>query len=370
MKAAGAVDELILVEDLKVSAYKIPTDLPESDGTLKWDSTTLILVEIEAGDLSGIGYTYADASAAYFIEHTLKYEVISKNAMDIPAITDQLIHAIRNNGQSGIAMMAVSAIDVALWDLKAKLLDTPLSTLLGRYQEDVLLYASGGFTSYSDFQLQRQLRSWKESGFENMKIKIGRNTLTDINHIKLAREVIGPDVRLFVDANAAYTPVEAIKNSEIFYRYDVSWLEEPVAADYPEQLSHIRNHMPPGIQIAAGEYGYRLTDLKRLLDHRSVDVLQADATRCGGITGFLKAGHLAEAYAIPFSSHCAPSIHIHAALSLNNFYIAEYFYDHVRIEQMFFGGTPLPKNGRIHPHLDRPGLGIEFRRKDAEPYKI
>jgi len=102
----------------------------------------------------------------------------------------------------------------------------------------------------------------------------------------------------------------------------------------------------------------------------SVDVLQADATRCGGITGFLKAGYLAEAHQLPFSSHCAPALHLHPTLCLPSFFISEYFHDHVRIEQMLFDGVSPPQNGTLKPDLTRPGLGIEFKHQDAEKFKL
>ncbi len=360
----------ILIKNLNVSAYKIPTATPEADGTIEWNSTILVLVEINAADKKGIGYTYANEASAIVIDKVLKKIVVDANALDIPSLNAKMIAAIRNDGQVGIAMMAVSAVDNALWDLKAKLFDVPLCNLLGKAKDSMLIYGSGGFTSYNKKQLQQQLSGWVDEGIQYVKMKIGTHPEKDVERVKEVRDAIGKNAKLFVDANGAYTIKQAIEKSFQFAAYNISWFEEPVTSDNLEGLQFIREHVQPEVNIAAGEYGYNLPYFYHMLKASAVDVLQADATRCGGITNFLKAGALAEAQQIPFSSHCAPALHLHAAISANNFYIAEYFYDHVRIENMLFDGVMQPKNGCIYPDVSRAGMGIEFKYQDAEKYKI
>jgi L-alanine-DL-glutamate epimerase-like enolase superfamily enzyme len=360
----------VLIEDLSVSAYKIPTDAPESDGTIEWKSTTMILVEINAGEKTGIGYSYADISSAFFIDKNLKKVVIGKNAMDIPWSLKCMVDSVRNNGNCGIAAMAISAIDNALWDLKAKLLDLSLALLLGKVRDDFPIYGSGGFTSYSIERLQNQLSGWAEKGIRQVKMKIGRDSDKDVYRVEKAREAIGDDVELFVDANGAYSTKQALKMAYQFGEMGVNWFEEPRPSSDLIGLHFIREHAPHGMNIAAGEYGYNLPYFEQMLDACSVDILQADATRCGGISTFIKAGHLCEAHQLLFSSHCAPSLHLHAGLSLPSFFTAEYFYDHVRIEDMLFDGTSQPVDGALHADLGRPGLGLEFRFQDAEKYKV
>jgi L-alanine-DL-glutamate epimerase-like enolase superfamily enzyme len=362
-------DEVVQAKRLKVSAYTIPTSSPESDGTIEWDSTTLILVTITAGNQAGIGYTYASIATAVVIEKMLQPLIIDKNVMDIPSIHANMIHAVRNQGNCGIAMMAVSALDNALWDLKAKLLELPLSKLIGSVKDKMLLYGSGGFTSYSKEQLQDQFSHWTEEGMKYVKMKIGRDVKQDVERVKQARQAIGDDVDLFVDANGAYTIKQAIEKASQFADSKISWFEEPVTSDNLDGLRFIREQVQPLVNVTAGEYGYNLPYFKRMLEAKAVDILQADATRCGGITDFLKAGHLAEAYEIPFSSHCAPMLHLAAALALPSFFIAEYFHDHARIESMLFDGFAYPKNGYMKPDLRAPGLGFEFKYEDAEKYK-
>ncbi len=359
----------ILIEDVKVSAYKIPTDAPEADGTAEWNSTTLILVLIQAGGKTGIGYGYAHEATAFFINTKLKDLVIGKNAFDIPGINLLLTKQIRNSGTCGITMMAISAIDNALWDVKAKLLNVPLCQLLGKVKDEMLIYGSGGFTSYNKQQLQDQFAGWAQEGIPYMKMKIGTDPEKDVQRVKEAREVIG-DAHLMVDANGAYSAKQALEKAHQFGEYNVMWFEEPVSSDNLEGLHFIREHAPSQMNIAAGEYGYNVPYFEAMLHAGAVDILQADATRCGGVSNFLKAGFLAEAHQLPFSSHCAPALHLHAALALPSFFISEYFHDHVRIEKMLFDGVPLPVNGVIKPDETRPGFGFDFRFKDAEKFKL
>ena len=355
---------------LDVSAYTIPTDFPESDGTLEWNQTTLVVVETTAGGVKGLGYSYADRSTATLIEEKLADIVRGRDAMDVPGAWSAMVHAIRNLGRPGIASMAISAVDVSLWDLKARLLDLPLATLLGKVRDSVPVYGSGGFTSYSIEQLQKQLGGWAAQGITRVKMKIGRHPKDDVDRVQAARDAIGLGTELFVDANGAYSRKLALAQAEAFARYGVKWFEEPVSSDDLEGLHLIRDRAPAGMEIAAGEYGYDLCYFHRMLEAKAVDVLQADATRCGGITGWLRAATLCEAYSLPFSAHTAPSIHLHpccVAVPLRNL---EYFHDHVRIEQMLFDGVVIPVNGALYPDLSRPGLGLELKRADAARYAI
>lgn len=358
------------IEDVEVSAYTIPTDAPESDGTIKWESTTLVLVEIQAGGKRGIGYSYADVSSALFIQHHFKKIVVGKDALQIPLILKQMVRSVRNSGNSGIIAMAIAAVDNALWDLKAKLLGLPLVSLLGKVRDDLVIYGSGGFTSYSIDRLQKQLGGWAQQGITQVKMKIGREPEKDVERVKKAREAIGKDCALFVDANGAYQAKQALEKAEEFAALDVTWFEEPVPSSDLQGLHFIRDRAPGKMQIAAGEYGYNLPYFWQMLHEEAVNVLQADATRCGGISVFLKAGDLCEAHQLPFSSHCAPAIHLHAGLSCRAFYTAEYFYDHVRIENMLFEGVAQPVKGALHANMDRPGFGLEFKYKEAEKYRV
>ncbi|HEY2250676.1 MAG TPA: enolase C-terminal domain-like protein, partial [Planctomycetaceae bacterium] len=219
------------IETIDVSAYRIPTDSPESDGTLAWEATTLVLVELAAEGKRGLGFTYADASAARLISDQLADVVRHRDALDIPGIWEAQVRAVRNLGRPGIASTAIAAVDIALWDLKARLLQLPLVKLLGAVRDSIPVYGSGGFTSYSARQLREQLGEWAAIGMRRVKMKVGRDPQNDLQRVETAREAIGASVELFVDANGAYTRKQALAQAEEFARLGVTWFEEPVSSD-------------------------------------------------------------------------------------------------------------------------------------------
>jgi L-alanine-DL-glutamate epimerase-like enolase superfamily enzyme len=356
------------IESIQVSTFTVPTDFPESDGTLEWNKTTLVAVEVEAGGQKGLGYTYADEATASLIHSTLADVVKGGDAMSPPAAYMQMWRRVRNLGRPGICSMAISAIDCALWDLKARLLYVPLVTLLGQVHSEAPIYGSGGFTSYSDRQLAAQLVGWVGQGIPSVKMKIGRNAMKDVDRVRIAREAIGHGTELYVDANGAYSQQQALRQAEIFTEFDVSWFEEPVSSDDLEGLRWLRNRTPSGMEIAAGEYGYDIFYFRRMLEAGAVDVLQADVTRCGGLTGMLQIAALCESHNLKLSCHTAPALHTHIACAITPLRNVEYFHDHVRIENMFFDGVPQPVNGALRPDLSRPGLGLELKRADAQRF--
>ena len=359
------------VEGLSVNAYSIPTDYPESDGTLEWQHTTLVVVEIDGGGMRGLGYTYADAAAAMLIRGSLEELMHGRSVMDVPAAWVAMVRAVRNAGRPGIAASAIAAVDAALWDLKARLLDVPLVTLLGAVRPAIDVYGSGGFTSYSIAALHDQFASWIDGGLRRVKMKIGRDAEADIMRVQAARDAIGPSAELLVDANGAYDRKQALAVAEALTPFGVSWFEEPVSSDDLEGLRLMRDRSPAGMEIAAGEYGYDLRYFRRMLEAGAVDVLQADATRCAGITGFLQVGALCDAFGIPLSAHTAPSLHLAPCCALGPVRHVEYFHDHVRIEQMLFEGAQRPRaDGRLYPDLSRPGLGLELKRGDAIRFEV
>jgi L-alanine-DL-glutamate epimerase-like enolase superfamily enzyme len=358
------------VERVEVSAFTIPTDFPESDGTFAWDSTTLVIAEASAGGERGLGYTYAATAAARLIHDVLAGVVRGKDALAVSGAWAAMAQAVRNAGFPGIASAAISAVDTALWDLKARLLGLPLLRLLGPVRESVPVYGSGGFTSYPLDRLRDQLGGWVAEGITRVKMKVGRDPASDLERVRIAREAIGPDAELFVDANGALTRKQALAFAEACGGLGVTWFEEPVSSDDLEGLRLLRDRAPAGMAIAAGEYGYDLFYFRRMLRAGAVDVLQADATRCAGITGFLRVGALCEAEPVPLSAHTAPSLHAHPCCALSPAIHVEHFHDHARIERMLFDGALHPVRGELRPDLSRPGLGLDFKRADAERFAV
>ncbi len=361
---------LARIESALAAAYRIPTDLPEADGTFAWDATVLIVVEVKAGNVVGIGYTYADPSVVRLVIGHLAHLIENRDCFDLPSLWQTMQQSVRNLGRSGLAACAISALDTALWDLKARLLGLPLASLLGKCRDAVPIYGSGGFTSYTDDQLKRQLSEWAHrDGCLFVKMKIGSDPLDDPRRIEVAKSAIG-DTQLFVDANGAFSTDEALDFAAHCEAFDIRWFEEPVTSDDLPGLHFLRGRLGAHTAVAAGEYIYTSDDARRMLEAEAVDVLQADVTRCGGITGFLQIAALCEAYHIDLSGHCAPSLHRHVACAAPRLRHLEWFHDHVRIEQMLFEGAPRAHQGTIRPDLTCLGNGLEFRRKDAERFKI
>lgn len=351
-----------------VEVFTIPTDAPEADGTFAWNKTMLVLVRLWSGRESALGYTYADEATASVVETLLREGVDGKNPFNHAAIVQNLWHLIRNLGGTGICAMAISAIDNALWDLRARLLGIPLVDLLGKVRDGILVYGSGGFTSYSDEQLRKQLGGWAHQGFSMVKMKIGSDPERDPHRVEVVRQAVDRGVKIFVDANGAYSVKQALALADIFRELGVYWFEEPVSSDNLSGLHQIRSRAPAGMDIAAGEYGYTAWYFDRMLAAGAVDVLQADATRCGGISGFLDAAALCWAKNVPLSAHCGPSIHLHVCCATPRAIHMEFFHDHVRIERMLFDGFREPVQGVMSPDLSRPGLGLELKAADAKKF--
>lgn len=358
------------ISSTSVRVYTVPTDAPEADGTFSWNSTTMVLVELGAGATCGMGYTYADTATAKCAEHLLKEIIASANPFEHPALWMKMQMAVRNLGNRGIAAMAISAIDNALWDLRARLLNISLVQLLGAARESIPAYGSGGFTSYDDNQLQTQLGGWANQGFSFVKMKIGTHPADDARRVQVARKAIGDKVALFVDANGAYAAKQAIHLAQIFHDSGVTWFEEPVSSDDLAGLHLVRGRVPAPMEIAAGEYGYTVPYFENMVVAEAVDVLQADATRAQGITGFLNAAAVCDAHQMALSAHCAPSIHVHTCCAVPRARHLEFFHDHARIERMFFDGFCEAREGRMFPDWSRPGLGLELKEKDAEKFLV
>ncbi len=361
----------IRIDQLDVTTYRVPTDLPESDGTLTWDHTDIVVVEVKTGESIGLGWSYASKATAEMITGILRPAVVGQSALAVEGAWREMSHRLRNVGRPGAGSMAVAAVDIALWDLKAKLLGVALVDLFGPVRESVEIYGSGGFTSYTDEHLAEQLGGWASDGIGRVKMKVGRDAEADLHRVEVARKAIGDSVELFVDANGAYTRKQALLMAQRFAEdYGVTWFEEPRSSDDLQGLRLLRDRGPAGMDIAAGEYGDTTGYFRRMLAAGAVDCLQADATRCGGYTGFLKVAALCDGFEIPLSAHCAPQLHAHVGCAVHALRHVEYFHDHNRIDRMLFDGFLEPSNGQLKPDRSQPGHGMVIRQADASHYRI
>jgi L-alanine-DL-glutamate epimerase-like enolase superfamily enzyme len=331
----------------------------------------MVVVRCRAGGRTGVGYTYAGVAAAEVVTGKLASVVTGRDALTPVASWADMQHAVRNLGKPGLVAEAISAVDIALWDLSARLRGVPLVEALGAVHEATPVYGSGGFTSYDDGQLADQLAGWVDAGIPRVKMKVGRDPSQDSHRLEVARRAIGDEVELFVDANGAYSRKQALLWAERFADHDVRWLEEPVSSDDLEGLRLVRDRGPGGLDVAAGEYGYHLPYFEQMLGAGAVDCLQADPTRALGISGVLRVAALCDARSLDLSLHCAPQVSAHVGTAVWHLRHLEYFHDHVRIEGMAFDGVLDPAgDGVLRPDRQRPGLGLEVRRPDLERYRV
>ncbi|MFJ7771240.1 enolase C-terminal domain-like protein [Streptomyces sp. NPDC097107] len=362
------------VDAVDVHAFEVPTDGPdgrEQDGTLEWDSTTMVLVRVHAGGSTGLGYTYGDVSVAAFAHSVLTPVIMGGPVASPPALWERLGTRMRNAGRPGVGAMALSAVDVALWDLKARLLGLPLVHLLPAHHDRVPVYGSGGFTNYSQDRLTDQLTGWVEQGIPRVKLKTSREPEADVRRLTAVRRAVGDGTQLFTDANGALGRKEALYWAHRFHdEWNVRWFEEPVSSADLAGLRMLRDRGPARLEITAGEYAFTAQDFANLVDGPAVDCLQADVTRCGGITGVLEVAGLSAGRHLDLSAHCAPAVSAHAFCAVRRLRHLEYFHDHVRVERLLFDGVLSPDGGALSPDTGRPGLGLEVKWADAERYRV
>lgn len=333
------------IDDVAVEVYRFPTPHPEADGTLSWDATTAVVVTVLADYERGLGWTYTSPAAATVIEQHLAPLLRGCSPEHIPDLWERMRKACRNIGTSGVVAHAISAVDIALWDLKARLLELPLPTLFGKVRDATAVYGSGGFVNLTDDELAEQVMDWQSAGCTGVKIKIGIDPRRDLERITLVDKLVGSNTQIMVDANGAYGPGEARRMGHELDRLGVAWFEEPVTSDDPAGLRLVRDAVR--CEVTAGEYICTETDALRLLD--SVDCLQLDVTRCGGYTGFRHAAALAAAHHRDISAHCAPSLHASIAAAIPRLRHIEWFIDHARLEPLLVEGAPRVEDGRIAP---------------------
>lgn len=361
------------IDKVAAAAYTVPTAGTHGDGTITWDAITVVVVTLSAGGAIGLGYTIGAAAIARLVDDELAGVVEGRDPMDVPGTWEAMVRAIRNQGRPGLSSMAIAAVETACWDLKSRLLQVPLVSVLGRARDGVRVYGSGGYTTLTDAELTEQLGGWvHEQGIPRVKIKVGESWGArpdrDLERARLARRVIGDHVELFVDANGGYTVKEAVRMGRCFEELRVTWFEEPVSSDHLDGLRQVREQTT--IDVTAGEYGYDSFYFRAMCSSGAIDCLQADASRCAGFSEWLRAAAIAESHGLQISGHCAPSLHLHVACAAPNVRHLEWFGDHVRTEQALFDGVQLPRQGVLRPDDSRPGHGLVLKEAEAERYRV
>ncbi len=307
--------------------------------------------------VSGIGITSAGSVNRAFIE-SLKPYVIGENPLNNERIWEKMYWATLQDGRRGAAIIAMSALDIAVWDLKGKILNQPVHRLLGGHRDTVPSYGSGVNLNYTDQELVEEMAGYAKAGFGMVKMKIGkRDTADDLRRVKLVREAIGPDVHLTLDVNNGWGLQTAIRMAERLQEYDIFWLEEPLLADEIGNLAKLARET--SIPIAVGENHYTKWEFKELMEQGAVEIVQADIGKCGGVTEFIKIAAMADAYGLPVCPHHTEYIDAPLVAAVPNGLFHEYIQEWFIPMRKIFNDPIKPENGQVSP-LDKPGFGIEL----------
>jgi len=349
------------ISSVGVDHYRIPLPVVLSDST-HGDIAEFELVTVRVRDVAGaegLGYTYTvgrgGAAVAALIKHDLCSVLLDAEADRIEALWQRMWWAIHYGGRGGFASLAISAVDIALWDLKARRFGTPLWRLLGGHDPRVPAYAGGIDLDFSLDQLLRQTDDNLKKGFRAIKMKVGRARLSeDLERVRAMREHLGVDFPLMVDANMRWSVDEAVRAARGLSGFAVYWLEEPTIPDDVE--GHRRIVRDGGLPIATGENLHTLYEFKQMIASGGVTFPEADVTNCGGVTAFIKIAHMAEAFNLPITSHGAHDVTIQLLAALpNRSYLEVHGFGLER-----FLAHPLDLADGFATAPERPGHGVEF----------
>ena len=340
----------------------LPHDEPLADGPTTPGSKNFVALKLgtDAG-VEGIGFTFFGAAlddALRSAVESLAALTIGEDPLRIEAIIQKLRTASASAGPGGILTLALSAIDIALWDIKGKVHNQPVAKLAGGHRTRINTYASGALMRhFSLAQVEKAAALLKARGFKQMKTQLAlpgdTNPLKEIERIRVVRDAVGYDIDLMCDINQRWDVRQAISIGTQVEPYRLFWLEDVTACDDYAGLAEVARAL--STPVAGGEYVYGIAPFRQMLEARSVDIVMIDVLRAGGITQWLKIAGMAEAFNLPVVSHLAPEIHVHLVSAIPNGLTVEYMPWSSRL----FRDVPLPKDGQLTVP-QRPGLGLEF----------
>jgi L-alanine-DL-glutamate epimerase-like enolase superfamily enzyme len=329
-----------------------------------------LAVEVLTDEMvSGKAVGYAPPGAKTVVDESLGPMLVGQDPAIVGELWAEMMWTVRDFGRGGVALQAISTIDLALWDLRGRLEGLPVYEILGELRPSVIVYGSGGYTSVTIQDLVAEMLAFAEAGFGALKMKVGKGFGTkeqeDVDRVRAVREAVGSNVELYVDANGAYGVEQALRMSERFSALDVRLFEEPVPPDDLPGHTAVREGSP--IPIAAGEHEYEVAGLRRLAEAGAADVLQPDVLRIGGITGWLQAASVAAEHGLPLMSHAAQLSSLQVGCATPGFAAAEYMNIQLEMDRMWYEDIPAPEGGRWAPFPDRPGLGVALRAEHPSP---
>ena len=322
--------------------------------------------------IEGLGMTYPSPGIRDVINNALKSVLIGKDPLDIEKIWNDMYWKVRGYGRKGIAFCAISAIDIGLWDLKAKIVNLPLYKLLGSYTDSVPVYGSGGWTNFTEKELIKEMTDYVEAGIPRVKMKVGKDfgksEREDIQRLEAVRNAVGDDVAIFIDANNGYYRKQAIYMAREFEQSQVGWFEEPLIPDDVKGLAEVARSS--SIPIATGEHEYTKYGFRELIERAAADIVQPDIGRVGGVTEWMKVTHLAQAFNFPVAPHALQLVHLHVACATPNLKVVEYMNIALEGDEIWYTDFPKQEKGMWSPFPDKPGLGLELDHYSVSKYAI
>jgi D-arabinonate dehydratase len=368
------------INDISSAVVSIPLQIPTAFATTMVTAREYVVVWVEGDQgLSGLGFTVGGRYSGEghlihtVIQHNLKPLLVNEHVYSVERLWERMFRTTLLMGRRGAVLRAMSALDIALWDIIAKAAGRPLYQLLGGYRDQVPAYASGGYYRQDKGLdgLADEMRRYVDMGFSSVKMKIGRlEPREDAERVRVARQALGPEVRLAVDANNAWRDAaSAIRVARMLENYDIWWLEEPVMPDNIPASAEIAAALD--IPVASGEIEATRWGFRDLLERHAADILQPDATVAGGISEWIKIAHMAAAWDIPVAPHWMANLHVHLLAAIPNGLAVEFF---VLEEDVFnferIVREPLqPVNGMLQVP-QRPGHGVELDDEAVARYKI
>ena len=351
----------MIIKCIETRLYHLPLSHPMTDashGVMTHFEVILAKLETSCG-LTGYGYTYTigcgGAAIRSLIDRDLRPLLLGGDANCVEQIWERMWRCMHYVGRGGLVSFAISAVDIALWDLRGKKEGMPLWKLLGGYSGQARAYAGGIDLQLGPDELVEQTRCNLQKGFRAIKIKVGRDVLReDVDRVRAVRECIGPDMPLMVDANMRWTVERAIRAAQQFREHDVYWLEEPTIPDDYKGMARIAAE--GGVPIAAGENLHTIYEFRHTIEVGKIAFPEPDVSNIGGITNWMRVAKLAYAHNLQVTSHGVHELHIHLLAAIPN---ASFLEVHSFGLERFIENPPQLKEGIMVPS-DSPGHGVEF----------
>jgi L-alanine-DL-glutamate epimerase-like enolase superfamily enzyme len=359
------------ITKVKAELYRVPVHREMHDAVRQFSTLDLVLAYVETHEGAwGRGFTYSviphgAREVCSLINHSVDQLVRGMDPLDCERVWYQMWRRMDWVGRGGIAVLAVAATDIALWDLKSKVAGLPLYKLLGGYRDRVPVYnTDGGWLNHSLKLLEDETRKIVAAGFCGTKIKVGKDDpMEDVERLAAVRKVLGPNGTLMVDANERFTHAEAIKRAHLWEDFNLFWFEEPLPAEDISGHGKVKAHT--SIPIALGESLFNRQQFKDYIVADGVSIVQPDVCRCGGITEWLKIAHMADCFGMQVSPHFVMELHLPLVAAIPNGLFVEYI---PSLDSVLRAPLKL-EDGCFRPS-EEPGLGVDWNAENLEPYRV